>query len=127
MMFHLHCVFYDVSFTLCLLSCFIYIVSLMMFHLHYCMSFIMFHLRCVFYDVSFTLCLLSCFIYVVSFMMFHLHCVFYHVSFALCLLYLSSLSGREVFLVAATLRPETMYGQTNCFVRPDMQVRLCFF
>ncbi|KAJ7284737.1 hypothetical protein C8J57DRAFT_1289471 [Mycena rebaudengoi] len=24
--------------------------------------------------------------------------------------------GRTVFLVAATLRPETMYGQTNCFV-----------
>jgi leucyl-tRNA synthetase len=26
---------------------------------------------------------------------------------------------RPVFLVAATLRPETMYGQTNCFVLPD--------
>lgn len=25
----------------------------------------------------------------------------------------------EVFLVAATLRPETMYGQTNCFVLPE--------
>ncbi|KAF8064193.1 hypothetical protein FPV67DRAFT_1584778 [Lyophyllum atratum] len=24
--------------------------------------------------------------------------------------------GRKVFLVAATLRPETMYGQTNCYV-----------
>lgn len=24
-----------------------------------------------------------------------------------------------MFLVAATLRPETMYGQTNCFVKPD--------
>ncbi|KZT56367.1 leucyl-tRNA synthetase [Calocera cornea HHB12733] len=24
--------------------------------------------------------------------------------------------GRKIFLVAATLRPETMYGQTNCFV-----------
>ena len=31
------------------------------------------------------------------------------------------LSGKPVFLVAATLRPETMYGQTNCWVRPDMQ------
>ena len=29
-----------------------------------------------------------------------------------------SLSGRKVFLVAATLRPETMYGQTSCFVLP---------
>lgn len=29
------------------------------------------------------------------------------------------LEGRNVFLVAATLRPETMYGQTNCFVKPD--------
>lgn len=27
--------------------------------------------------------------------------------------------GKDVFLVAATLRPETMYGQTNCFVLPD--------
>ena len=25
-----------------------------------------------------------------------------------------------MYLVAATLRPETMYGQTNCWVRPDM-------
>ncbi|KAI0299066.1 leucine-tRNA ligase [Multifurca ochricompacta] len=28
----------------------------------------------------------------------------------------NKLGGRKVFLVAATLRPETMYGQTNCFV-----------
>ena len=28
--------------------------------------------------------------------------------------------GKEVFLVAATLRPETMYGQTNCWVHPNM-------
>ena len=27
--------------------------------------------------------------------------------------------GAAVFLVAATLRPETMYGQTNCFVLPS--------
>ena len=27
--------------------------------------------------------------------------------------------GNQVFLVAATLRPETMYGQTNCFVLPE--------
>jgi len=26
--------------------------------------------------------------------------------------------GRKVYLVPATLRPETMYGQTNCFVLP---------
>ena len=26
---------------------------------------------------------------------------------------------QKVFLVAATLRPETMYGQTNCFVLPE--------
>ena len=25
----------------------------------------------------------------------------------------------RVFLMAATLRPETMYGQTNCWVLPD--------
>lgn len=29
-----------------------------------------------------------------------------------------SLTGRKAFLVAATLRPETMYGQTSCFVLP---------
>jgi leucyl-tRNA synthetase len=30
------------------------------------------------------------------------------------------LSDKKVFLVAATLRPETMYGQTNCWVGPDV-------
>lgn len=30
-----------------------------------------------------------------------------------------SLQGRKVFLVAATLRPETMYGQTSCFLLPS--------
>ncbi|GLH12065.1 Leucine--tRNA ligase, cytoplasmic [Gryllus bimaculatus] len=34
---------------------------------------------------------------------------------------LSKLKGKNIFLVAATLRPETMYGQTNCWVRPDMK------
>ncbi|CAB3368878.1 Hypothetical predicted protein [Cloeon dipterum] len=34
---------------------------------------------------------------------------------------LKSLSKYPIFLVAATLRPETMYGQTNCWVRPDMK------
>ncbi|XP_041122657.1 leucine--tRNA ligase, cytoplasmic-like [Polyodon spathula] len=34
---------------------------------------------------------------------------------------LSGLKGRDIFLVAATLRPETMFGQTNCWVRPDMK------
>ncbi|XP_018574667.1 leucine--tRNA ligase, cytoplasmic, partial [Anoplophora glabripennis] len=34
---------------------------------------------------------------------------------------LSKLTNKQVYLVAATLRPETMYGQTNCWVRPDMK------
>ncbi|XP_067663552.1 leucine--tRNA ligase, cytoplasmic-like [Haliotis asinina] len=34
---------------------------------------------------------------------------------------LSSLTGRPVFLVPATLRPETMFGQTNCWLHPDMK------
>lgn len=34
---------------------------------------------------------------------------------------LSGLRGKDIFLVAATLRPETMFGQTNCWVRPDMK------
>lgn len=32
-----------------------------------------------------------------------------------------ALKGKNVYLVAATLRPETMYGQTNCFVGPELQ------
>ncbi|CAN6343368.1 unnamed protein product [Urochloa humidicola] len=32
---------------------------------------------------------------------------------------LQALNGRKVYLAAATLRPETMYGQTNCWVLPD--------
>ncbi|XP_067900003.1 leucine--tRNA ligase, cytoplasmic isoform X2 [Heterodontus francisci] len=34
---------------------------------------------------------------------------------------LSHLKGQNIFLVAATLRPETMFGQTNCWVHPDMK------
>ncbi|KAJ3062890.1 cytosolic leucyl tRNA synthetase [Podochytrium sp. JEL0797] len=34
---------------------------------------------------------------------------------------LSALKGKKVFMVAATLRPETMYGQTNCFVGVDLE------
>ncbi|XP_059397712.1 leucine--tRNA ligase, cytoplasmic-like [Carassius carassius] len=34
---------------------------------------------------------------------------------------LSGLKGKRIFLVAATLRPETMFGQTNCWIRPDMK------
>lgn len=29
------------------------------------------------------------------------------------------LKNKNIFLVAATLRPETMYGQTNFFILPD--------
>ncbi|XP_020088202.1 leucine--tRNA ligase, cytoplasmic-like [Ananas comosus] len=32
---------------------------------------------------------------------------------------LKVLEGKKVYLAAATLRPETMYGQTNCWVLPD--------
>ncbi|XP_051960760.1 leucine--tRNA ligase, cytoplasmic-like isoform X2 [Xyrauchen texanus] len=32
-----------------------------------------------------------------------------------------SLKGKNVFLVAATLRPETMFGQTNCWIHPDIK------
>jgi leucyl-tRNA synthetase len=28
--------------------------------------------------------------------------------------------GKKVWMVAATLRPETMYGQTNCFIGPNL-------
>lgn len=33
----------------------------------------------------------------------------------------SAVDNQPVFLVAATLRPETMYGQTNCWVHPDIR------
>ncbi|TPX70822.1 leucine---tRNA ligase [Spizellomyces sp. 'palustris'] len=33
---------------------------------------------------------------------------------------LEALGNRKLYLVAATLRPETMYGQTNCFVGVDI-------
>lgn len=32
---------------------------------------------------------------------------------------LAPFAGKEVFLAPATLRPETMYGQTNCFALPE--------
>jgi leucyl-tRNA synthetase len=32
---------------------------------------------------------------------------------------LAAWEGKPVFLIAATLRPETMYGQTNCFIKAD--------
>ena len=28
------------------------------------------------------------------------------------------LLNKKIYLVAATLRPETMYGQTNCYILP---------
>jgi leucyl-tRNA synthetase len=31
---------------------------------------------------------------------------------------LNKYEGRNIYLVAATLRPETMYGQTNCYILP---------
>ncbi|KAL1917157.1 uncharacterized protein VTP21DRAFT_4813 [Calcarisporiella thermophila] len=35
-----------------------------------------------------------------------------------------AVGNRKVYMVAATLRPETMYGQTNCFVGPQLQYGL---
>lgn len=35
--------------------------------------------------------------------------------------FFSAFAKKQIFLVAATLRPETMYGQTNCWLRPDMK------
>lgn len=33
---------------------------------------------------------------------------------------LKKFEGKSVYLIAATLRPETMYGQTNCWVAPSI-------
>ena len=32
----------------------------------------------------------------------------------------SAFTGKPIYLVAATLRPETMYGQTNCWLHPNI-------
>ncbi len=32
---------------------------------------------------------------------------------------LNEFADKKVFLIAATLRPETMFGQTNCYVLPE--------
>ena len=32
---------------------------------------------------------------------------------------LKDFADKKVFLIAATIRPETMFGQTNCFVLPE--------
>ncbi len=32
----------------------------------------------------------------------------------------AKLQGKKIYFVAATLRPETMYGQTNCYVGPTI-------
>ncbi|XP_025412674.1 leucine--tRNA ligase, cytoplasmic isoform X2 [Sipha flava] len=32
-----------------------------------------------------------------------------------------TMKNKSIFLIAATLRPETMYGQTNCWVHPDLE------
>ena len=32
-----------------------------------------------------------------------------------------AVSGRAVYLMAATETPETLSGQTNCWLRPDME------
>ena len=34
---------------------------------------------------------------------------------------LKSVKNKNVYLVAATLRPETMYGQTNCWLHPTIK------
>lgn len=36
----------------------------------------------------------------------------------------AKVDGKNVYFVAATLRPETMYGQTNCFVGPAIEYGL---
>jgi leucyl-tRNA synthetase len=35
--------------------------------------------------------------------------------------FLPGFEGKKTFLLAATLRPETMYGQTNCWVGPEIE------
>ncbi|KDN49221.1 leucyl-tRNA synthetase [Tilletiaria anomala UBC 951] len=37
---------------------------------------------------------------------------------------ITTAKGKKVYMVAATLRPETMYGQTNCYVGPNLSYGL---
>jgi leucyl-tRNA synthetase len=37
---------------------------------------------------------------------------------------LQQFAGKKIYLIAATLRPETMYGQTNCYVLPEAEYGL---
>jgi leucyl-tRNA synthetase len=39
---------------------------------------------------------------------------------------LKKLASNKIFLVAATLRSETMFGQTNCWVRPGKNLPFFF-
>jgi hypothetical protein len=48
-------------------------------------------------------------------------CLYAFVYESVVILLCSQVSGKPIFLVAATLRPETMYGQTNCWVHPDIK------
>lgn len=34
-------------------------------------------------------------------------------------------TGKKVYFVGATLRPETMYGQTNFYLHPEMECVFC--
>uniref|UniRef100_H2ZCU7 leucine--tRNA ligase n=1 Tax=Ciona savignyi TaxID=51511 RepID=H2ZCU7_CIOSA len=55
----------------------------------------------------------NCFFYVLPFIFLQKH----HLMIIwLCLF----LAGQDIYLVAATLRPETMFGQTNCWIHPDI-------
>jgi leucyl-tRNA synthetase len=45
---------------------------------------------------------------------------FYYKFFFIGIFNFSAFNKKPIYLVAATLRPETMYGQTNCWLRPDM-------
>lgn len=33
----------------------------------------------------------------------------------------NNIKDKNIYLIAATLRPETMYGQTNCWIHPDIK------
>ena len=36
------------------------------------------------------------------------------------MIFVRTVAKQKTFMVAATLRPETMYGQTNCWLHPDL-------
>uniref|UniRef100_A0A673WTU3 Leucine--tRNA ligase n=1 Tax=Salmo trutta TaxID=8032 RepID=A0A673WTU3_SALTR len=48
-------------------------------------------------------------------------CSYHYIISMSCVTTALGIKNQSIFLVAATLRPESMFGQTNCWVHPDIK------